>query len=281
MDVPLVCSLQDEDIWVDAMKPEFREKIWKLMHDKSAYVDAFIAVSRYYAGIMTERMDLPSGMVIPVYLGVDPAEYEFYPSAEKERNIGYISRMCYENGLDIAVDAFILLKKEAAFSDVKLVITGGSTSSDSKYISGLKKKIHKAGLNGSVDFYEVFVGAGRKEFFRKTSIASVPVRKGEAFGIYLPELMASGIPVIQPALGAFPEIVQLAGGGLIYSPNTPEKLAESWVMVLSDRKFLTDLSYQARKGVEESFNIHDHAREMVDVYHQLSQNKKHYVTGTD
>ena len=58
-------------------------------------------------------------------------------------------------------------------------------------------------------------------------MVSVPVRNGEAFGIYLLECMASGVPVVQPALGAFPEIVELAGGGVIYEANTPEALAGS------------------------------------------------------
>jgi len=177
--------------------------------------------------------------------------------------------MCYENGLDIVTDAFIILKKRAGFEDVKLVITGGSTPSDTPYLSGIKKGIRKAGLENSVDFHTGFEGEGRKAFFAKVAIASVPVRKGEAFGIYLPELMASGIPVIQPALGAFPEIVGLSGGGINYMPNTPEVLADKWAQVLSDRNLLSHLSYQARRGVELFLNIKVHAAEMVAVYKQL------------
>ena len=103
MDVPIVCSLQDEDVWVDVMKPAFRERIWKLMKEKSADVDAFIAVSHFFAGLMKERMALPDEKVFSIYLGVDPQEYEFIPSSEKNRSIVYISRMCHENGLDIVV----------------------------------------------------------------------------------------------------------------------------------------------------------------------------------
>jgi glycosyltransferase involved in cell wall biosynthesis len=271
--VPVVCSLQDEDVWVDVMEPAFRDKVWKLMQQKSADVDAFIAVSQYFGDLMKERLHLPEDMLYSVYLGVDPSEYDFIPSTQKPRTIGYISRMCQANGFDIVIDAFILLKKLPEFNDVKLIVTGGSTSADTKYIKMLKRRIDRAGLHDQVDFHLEFDGQPRKEFFAKVAVGTVPVRNGEAFGIYLPELMASGIPIVQPALGAFPEIVEISGGGVVYQPNTPQTLMEAWSQVLSDSGRLESLSHQARKGVEQFFNIHDHAREMVGVYQELINKK--------
>jgi glycosyltransferase involved in cell wall biosynthesis len=267
--VPVVCSLQDEDVWVDVMNAVSRKEVWKLMHEKSVDVDAFIAVSNYFAGVMRQKMGLQNHRIFPVYLGVDPLEYDFEEATSKPRTIGFISRMCYENGLDIAVDAFILLKKKPGFEDVRLCITGGSTSADSGYINRIKKTVRKADLTDQVDFHESFEGAGRKEFFKKVAIASVPVRNGEAFGIYLPELMASGIPIIQPDLGAFSEIVNQSGGGRIYSPNTPETLAKNWAEVLADKDLMLEWSVQSRKGVEQHFDIQVHTDRIIEVYKKL------------
>jgi glycosyltransferase involved in cell wall biosynthesis len=272
--VPVVCSLQDEDVWVDVMEPGFRDQVWKLMKEKAADVDAFIAVSHYFGDLMKKRMSLPDDKLHSVYLGVDPEEYEFVSSATKSRTIGYISRMCQANGFDIVVDAFILLRKNPEFSDVRLIVTGGSTSSDTKYIKMLKRRIDRAGLHNEVDFHEEFEGDQRREFFRKVAVGTVPVRNGEAFGMYLPELMASGIPIVQPALGAFPELVNLSGGGMVYEPNTPEVLMQTWAMVLSDREKLANLSQLARKGVEKYFNIHDHAREIIEVYKSMIDKRR-------
>ncbi len=279
--VPIICSLQDEDVWVDVMEPGFRDQVWKLMKEKSVDVDAFIAVSRYFGDEMKKRMSLPADKIHSVYLGVDPEEYEFVSSATKDRSVGYISRMCQANGFDIVVDAFILLRENPGFSDVKLVVTGGSTSVDTKYIKMLKRRIDRAGLHRDVDFHDEFEGESRKEFFKKVAVGTVPVRNGEAFGMYLPELMASGIPIVQPALGAFPEIVNLSGGGVVYEPNTPAGLMQAWATVLSDRDNLANLSHLARKGVETYFNIHDHAREMIQVYEQMIDKKRKDVTSAD
>jgi len=267
--VPIVCSLQDEDVWVDAMQPAFREQIWKLMSEKSNDVDLFIAVSDYFSTIMQKRMNLPAEKIQSLYLGVDPLDYEFHSTNNKGRNIGYISRMCHENGVDILADAFILLKKKRGFEDVKLILTGGSTGADTKYIKGIRKKLLLENLDSEVEIIEDFEETGRISFFRKVSVISVPVRIGEAFGMYLLESMASGVPVVQPALGAFPEIVKLSGGGIIYEHNTPQALCDALAELLSDPQRLNTMSEIARKGVETNFNIHDHVKEMITVYQNL------------
>jgi glycosyltransferase involved in cell wall biosynthesis len=258
--------LQDEDVWVDVMKPSAAESVWKLMSKKADCVTKFISVSDYYAGVMKEKMSLPEEKVTSVHIGVDPTDYIFKPVSEKKRRIGYISRMCHENGLDILVDAFILLKKKEEYKDVELVLTGGSTGDDRKYLSDIRQKIKEQDLQEQVEFHEDFEEQGLREYLEKVSMVSVPVRNGEAFGIYLLECMASGIPVVQPALGAFPEIVELTGGGIIYQENSPEGLAAALEKLLTDGDELERLSIQGREGVVQHFHINVQAERMVEVY---------------
>jgi glycosyltransferase involved in cell wall biosynthesis len=188
--------------------------------------------------------------------------------------------MCECNGLDILVDAFILLSQEPGFEDVGLVLTGGSTGDDRPFLSGIRKKLKEKGLHHRVEIHDDFEEEGLRDYFKKVSVVSVPVHKGEAFGIYLLESMASGVPVIQPALGAFPEIVKLTGGGELFEPNTPERLAESLKKVLGDSDLLDHLSQEGRKGVEEHFHLRRQAGKMLAVYEAaIAENlKKEKVT---
>jgi glycosyltransferase involved in cell wall biosynthesis len=272
--VPVICSLQDEDVWVDVMKPSAAESVWKLMSSKADHVTSFISVSDYYATLMKEKMSLPEKKVASVHIGVDPADYTFKPVSEKGRNIGYVSRMCHENGLDILVDAFILLKQKEGFEDVNLVLTGGSTGDDKKYLSDLRNRIREHGLHDHVEFHDDFEEQGLRDYFEKVSVVSVPVRNGEAFGIYLLECMVSGIPVVQPALGAFPEIVELTGGGVIYQENTPEELAGALVKLLSDQEEMDRLSRTGKEGVDKHFHIDIQAERMVKVYESAIRTMK-------
>ena len=45
--VPVVCSLQDEDVWVDVMTDKYRHEVWDLMSERGEIIDAFISVSDY------------------------------------------------------------------------------------------------------------------------------------------------------------------------------------------------------------------------------------------
>jgi glycosyltransferase involved in cell wall biosynthesis len=265
----LICSLQDEDVWIDVMQPRFRNHIWSLMENAVTYVDGFVAVSDYYALQMKERMLIPEEKLTSIHIGVDPADYFPQPVENKKRTIGFVSRMCYDNGLDILVDAFIGLKKRDGFEDVTLWITGGSTGVDTKYLDELKTKIKHNHLTEQVHFHEDFTAEGLNAFYEKVSVLSVPVRNGEAFGIYLLESMASGVPVIQPALGAFPEIIKISGGGVVYEPNEPAALTEALADTLSDTALLSKLSKAGVKGVETSFNISRQATKMVEYYGQF------------
>ena len=57
--------------------------------------------------------------------------------------------------------------------------------------------------------------SSRSNFLRSLTVLSVPARSGEAFGLYLIEAMAAGIPAVQPRLGAFPELIEATGGGVL------------------------------------------------------------------
>lgn len=271
MSIPVVCSLQDEDVWVDAMPDNYRKEVWDLMSKRGEDVDAFISVSDYYAAEIHTKMTIRKENLHTVYLGVDAADYSPKNIIQKEPVIGYLSRMCEENGLAVLVDAFILLRENTRYRSVKLKITGGKTADDASFIKEQKLKIAKAGLTNDVFWAEEFEGEERQKFFDSVRLISVPVLNGEAFGLYQLEAMASGIPMVQPALGAFPEVIKTSGGGMIYTPNEPGQLAEALASLILDKEKLQQLSEAALSGVKQHFDIHSQAKKMVAVYEHVKQ----------
>jgi len=248
------------------MDDHFRKEVWDLMSERGKDVDVFIPVSDYFSGEIHQRMVIPSGKMQTVYLGVDTADYLPKPIAEKEPVIGYLSRMCEENGLAVLVDAFLILRKNPEYSTVKLKITGGKTGDDLHFIKEQKQKISKAGLENDVFWVDEFEGEERQQFFDSVRLISVPVLIGEAFGLYMLEAMASGIPMVQPALGAFPEVIEISGGGVTYGENKPEMLAQALGELIFNNARLQELSAAGHAGVKAHFDIHAQAKKMVEVY---------------
>lgn len=271
LNIPIVCSLQDEDVWVDVMSDKYRENVWQLIRTKSEDVDLFISVSDYYTDFMKKKLKIPENKLKTIYLGVDLNDYQYINSSKKPKNIGFLSRLCKENGLDILIDAFINLKLKKDNESSYLMLSGGYTADDKEFIKEQKAKINKAGLTEKVKWIDNFDSDNRNLFFSKIAVLSVPVRKGEAFGIYLAEAMASGIPIVQPDLGAFPEIINLAKGGLIYEENDPDSLSQALSNILNDIDLLSNLSKNARNAVEKYFNIDDSAQKMMAEYKYLSK----------
>lgn len=262
----VVCSLQDEDVWVDAMDPAYQKEVWDLMSEKGKDVSAFIAVSNYFAGLMHEKMDIPKEKMHVIHIGVDPEKYSVKEPAIDPPVIGYVSRSNEENGFKVLVNAFIHLKDNYPYKTAKLKVTGGKTSDDNKLLNSLKKKLKAKNYLDDVEFLDEFRSVVSVDFFEGLSVLSVPVLKGEAFGLYQLESLASGIPLVQPALGAFPEVSEMSEGGVVYEPNTPEKLAEKWAEVFNKPAQLREMGLKGRKSIVEKFNLETLTYRMLDIY---------------
>ncbi len=269
LDCRVVCSLQDEDVWVDSMRSEYVDAVWTAMAKNTHAVDMFVPASRYYSEVMGQRLALPPQKMQVIYMGVPLEAYEYDEHAPDPQAIGYVSRLAESQGLGVLLDAFMLLKDGGGFDSLRLRATGGMTGSDARFMRGLKRRIRRAGLSASVDFLAGFSRAERAALMRTVSLISVPVVKGEAFSLHLLEAMASGRPVVQPRVGAFAEILEATGGGILYEPRGPHALAEALDGLLRDPQRAAELSRAGRQAVKRSFTIENTARQLTDLYDRL------------
>ena len=91
-------------------------------------------------------------------------------------------------------------------------------------------------------------------FLRNLSVFSVPVIYPEAFGLYLIEAMASGVPVVMPNASAFPEIVNSAACGVLFLPGSAEDLARGLQEML-DNPEREVVGKKGRRAVEDRYHV--------------------------
>jgi glycosyltransferase involved in cell wall biosynthesis len=95
------------------------------------------------------------------------------------------------------------------------------------------------------------------------------VRKYDGYGLYLVEANLHGVPVVQPATGAFPEIVERTGGGITYSPDTVSELAGSLLKVLQDNELRKKLGKVGKENVLSKLSLAKMSEELSGVYSSL------------
>jgi glycosyltransferase involved in cell wall biosynthesis len=269
LNIPMVCSLQDEDVWINGMSESYQPKLWDLMAEKGKDVDAFIAVSDFFAKVMQKHMRIPDDKIHTIHLGIDQALYKASSPIQDPPVIGYLSRMNMNNGFDILVDAFIQLKGQEAFKNAKLKLTGGKTGDDEKFINKQVKKLKLAGCIEDVEFVENFKTDTLSQFFESVSVLSVPVVGGEAFGLYQLEALACGVPIVQPEAGGFTEIIEKSQAGLTFKPNNAQALSEKLAEILSDKAQLEVYSKNGQVAIKEHFNTKVAASRTVELYQSL------------
>ena len=267
---PIVCSLQDEDQWVDAMPPDCRNKIWEIISGKIQQVDAFISVSDCYSEKMKGRLKIPDSKVYTCYPGIDTEKYKPALPDGSHPAIGFLSRLSESCGLGIFVAAFIILKQKVKFKNLRLKAAGGFTGDDVKFIKGLKKKLAQNNILGDCEFFTDYDEHARLEFIRELTLLSVPSKQPEAFGLFQIEAMASRVPVVQPDVAGFSEIINLSQGGVLYSPNTPEALAAAIERLLDNPSKRNELGERGGLATLKYFSADRMAERILEIYRKVN-----------
>jgi glycosyltransferase involved in cell wall biosynthesis len=269
--VPVVCLLQDEDGFLDGLPSPYSKEAWQVVADRAADVNMFVAVSKYYADVMRQRLGLHSEKVCVSYAGVSLDGYEPRQAAPEAPTIGYLSRMCPDRGLDTLVEAFIRLKKNQKLKNARLRIGGGSTPDDKVFLGKIRGRLSSCGVMDDVEFVPDFSRDARQVLLRTLSVLSVPEKQPVACGLYVLEALAAGVPVVQPAHGVFPELLEMTGGGLLCEPNNAEALAAAIESLLLDPNYARKLGEKGRNAVSEKFHIEQTARNLLRIYEQVAQ----------
>ncbi len=271
LDVPVVCLLQDEEGFLDGLVSPYAEQAWSEVVERSKGIDGFVSVSDYYAGVMKERLGIADDRMHVVHIGIATDGYDVVEERPEVPTIGYLSRMCPARGLDLLVDAFIELKKRSGLEKARLRITGGKIDSDDEYVDSVRNKLESHGLLDDVDFLLDFHHGTVRDFLTTLSVLSVPDREAVAYGLYVLEALASGVPVVQPRIGVFPELLEATGGGVLYEPNDVETLAGTLEKVLLDVDLASELGRCGRESVVAKFDIQRTSEELARVYDSIVQ----------
>lgn len=272
--VPVVSGLTGEDLFLEELPAEYRSSVQAEMARSARRVDGFTATSQYYKEVMQEFLGVDEERIHVVRLGIKLEEFEPRSPGEGgdgSTTIGYLARICPEKGLHVLVEAFRRLRQRPGGERLRLALAGYLGARDRLYYEEQKRVLQESGLADAVEFVGEVDRRQKLDFLRRIDLLSVPTTYREPKGLFVLEAWAAGVPVVQPRHGAFPEMIETYGGGLLCRPDSSEDLADALQSLIDDGRQRRSLGDQGRAAVEKHLNDQVMAARTAAVYSEILQ----------
>jgi len=269
--VPICCTLQGEDLFLDGLGEPYRSESLNLIREAAVHVDAFLAVSQYYADYMPKYLRIPPSRVRVAPLGINLEGYTPRRPARSGEpfTVGFFARVAPEKALHVLCDAYRRMRASSAAADARLVAAGYLAPEHRAYLDGISRQMELAGLAREFEYRGEVDRAGKIAFLQSLDVMSVPATYDEPKGMFLFEAMALGVPVVQPRRGAFPEIIEKTGGGLLVEPGDPDALARALQELQDDPARRIALGAAGAAGVRAHYTVGQMAETVERIYDEV------------
>jgi glycosyltransferase involved in cell wall biosynthesis len=99
--------------------------------------------------------------------------------------------------------------------DARFEVAGYLAPEHRPYLREIEDEMKEAGLEGEFNYRGTLDRQHKIDFLREMDVFSMPATYPEPKGLSVIEAMASGVPVIQPRWGSFPEMIEKTQGGIL------------------------------------------------------------------
>lgn len=272
LQVPVTCGLHGEDIFLEGLPQPYHTQALDLICERARDVDRFLAISTYYADMFSKWVGLDRSKIDVVWPGIALNDYRklpVEPLAFRPLTIGFLARFVPEKGLHLLVEAFIRLIRSGEFPNLRLLAGGYVSRAYEPYLKSIRKTIRNSGLEDRIKLLGTLQRAEKLDFFKQIDVFSVPATYREPKGISILEALASGVPVVQPEHGAYPEWVHATEGGLLHRPHDSIDLAQKLSFLLRNEDLRKQMGRHAQQAAWQKFSSERMAANTLEVFRQL------------
>ena len=257
LDVPVVCSLQGEDVYLDGLPEPYRAKAYNELRRQAKSVNLFVAPCRDHARALAGRVGQTVQNIAVVHPGIRIEDLQPAAYPPEDFTVGYLARIAPEKGLDRLLAAL----PEGA----RLRAAGWVSPEHADFVAG----VQAAAAPGQLEILRDIDRAQKAAFLQSINVLSVPTAYGASKGLYLLEAWAAGVPVVQPRIGAFTELVEATGGGILVPPHDTQALRQALDRLRENPAEAQALGAKGRQAVEQRFTAAHMAQNTLAVYRKL------------
>jgi glycosyltransferase involved in cell wall biosynthesis len=272
--IPVLCAVQGEDLFLDGLHEPFRSEVHTKLRERARDASGFLAACRYYADHMTTLLDIPGEKmhVVPLGLKLDGHGAQPPRTGEGPFTVGYLARIAPEKGLHFLAEAFRLLADDVGRENVRLRAAGWMGARNRDYFDDVRKRLKAWNLGGCFEYAGEVNRDEKIRFLGSLDVLSVPTTYQEPKGMFVLEALANGVPVVQPRHGAFPELQEWTGGGVLVDPGSPAALAEALGQLRADPERRRRLGLTGKEIVHREFGPEPMAEKTLALYESLIRN---------
>ena len=268
---PVVCSLQGEEFFLEGLREPFKTEALRLIRERVRDVDAFIAVSQYERDFMAGYLRIPRDKIFVVKLGIDTKGARLRePGTPQSATFGFFGRLAPEKGLHLLVDAFLQLRSRGEMGDATLEAAGYLAPERRPYLEDQRKKFRMAGCPGDFHYDGSPDWNGKMNYLQGLDVLVLPSTFDEPKGLPALEAMANGVPVIAPRRGAFPEMIEATGGGVLFVPDSVDSLAEAMLARLRNWDETMAMGRRGFERVHAEWTLQNMAANTESVFEEVA-----------
>jgi glycosyltransferase involved in cell wall biosynthesis len=267
---PVVVTLQGDDLFLDGLREPYKSQALDLIRAQVRHVDLAISVSDYYTDYMSRYLAIPRDRMRTVRLGINVRDFgERAPLNRNPFTVGYFARVAPEKGLHNLVEAYRIMRQERGLPPSRLLAAGYMGADQRSYFDAIERQLMLCGLRDEFHYAGTVDRDAKVRFLRDLDVLSVPSGYHEPKGLYLLEAMASGVPVVEPNHGAFPEMIRATCGGVLAASERPGDIADSIMELWRDPERARAYGAHGFEGVRNAYTIAHMAEATLGVYSEL------------
>ncbi len=276
--VPIAVMLQGDDAFLDHVPEPYYSRCLQQLRLLAKQVDAFVTYTDFYGRKMGQLLQLRPEQQHQIPLCLDVSILAIEPSKSDQDakesgesvRIGYFARLAPEKGLHQLVDAFIKLHQDTPGLQAELHVAGWLGTQHEAYAEDQWSKLKAAGLSEKYRYHGSPDAQGKARFLADIDLLCVPATFEEPKGLYVLEAFAAGVPVVLPRKGAFPELVEACGGGVLTEPDDVSSLANGLRRLVEDRPLRRQLGEAAQHTLMSRRTIENSAQSVIDLLRSQS-----------
>jgi glycosyltransferase involved in cell wall biosynthesis len=239
------------------------------MRRKLNDASAVVTVSDFNLKYLQDTYGAAAKRVQRIYNGLDLSQLSYQSPLHRPPLIVFVGRLIEKKGVLVLVDACAKLRDWGCQFRCQIIGTGSLQEQ-------LQQRIQQLQLDSVV---EIVGSRPQNEVFERiqqTSAFAAPYVVGsdgnrDGLPTVLLEAMALGTPCVATDVTGIPEIVRNKETGLLVPQHDSEALANALKQLLNNASEREKLALQARKLIEQGFDIHRNTASLRTLFQNTSK----------